>query len=1273
MIPPNQPENDMLLDAMGITPMFGGAGPIPYTGPFNFGAAGAGGNMLSMLGMFGGPLLMQLLGGGTRMTPAQFFPTQSYYDQLRARDFLMQSFRARQIASLRDRQQLAATITGAMHLMYGRPLTAVERQQAFQLAGTMEGLMPTMSMLLGPDTIDTLYGSRGSAMLFAEAVHRAGRLMPDPVTGSWGIRSRTAGIMSSELFERLYGPRADIGQMRGIGAGALGSLFEEMAVRGFMVPSLGQLPARDMAAAIAQLDLAGRPDMLARAARHLQETQPSGLGMPPGAMERVISETQQSIRAAYRTGDTRQILDAMRLPGADILATVANADRVAAHLRKMTGVVNAMRDIFGDMGKPNAPMRELINGLNALTQGGLAYMRPEDLERSVRMFKAVARQTGIGLQGLMGLSAQVASVADARGVNRAFVPEIAKQAAMFGAAFGVTNPGDIPAWGAYTKEEATIKDSQLRTQAAGSDVANRINALLRMRDMGLLRGNTPGAQRVRALADAIAAGEPLPAGVDLSAGGWQRMLAEAGVAAATVQSIQRDVEGNQEYGARYDTTTAVRNLQWSQQLAPMTAQALTHIFMGGAQQSTAFRRAIGRLGDAGRQQLFYNISQGLLTHMQAAPDRMRTARERQPYIREGLKQQIVQQLVASGVSEAQANQVVREMEQSGQLAQMATSIEAEGNVVAGQMGYKSLYGMIQMHAQPTLRQQARLRSELTTEAEMESALSGLGRASPLRRLVNAIRNATPNTSWRDVVGEVMGGVPLEAEMAANPQFAMIGRIVQAFDTAERDEQGNLTEAGIRQRAEASKTITAIVEGGEAAQEWLNAAAQQRGIRIDPRVEAQYQQEVARIMASDAAPADKKKQLAALRRRFSRSRDAQLERAFAKAATTPEGQLAADQFQAVLAASHGQSATAELERLGISVGQTVGPEDAEYVARQSRNLTKILEESAGAPPEKQQQALQEAKTAAAQFIAGARRLYTDVLSDDIAMERMGRGGLSRIQARREKLAKLEQLAAEASKAKGERVTVVDLLTGQGPAEQVAAARQLQTEIQADVAALGQEINPLEPKDKTKGKKPRTDQEREELIEVREALAREQALASAPPEAREQYYQESAQTASKQLQQMAASAGITLAGMEVDDLVKQMARRGTGTQVSQALRAREKLMKRIKGDQRFKGLSEQAAIDQLIKTAPAEEQEDLRRWATQAQPFLGLPQGAGGAAELSRRLQQFASQREETPAEQAGKEMKITGTVTIKNMNEALLSLTPVDLGSDGASFPPSGLA
>ena len=179
----------------------------------------------------------------------------------------------------------------------------------------------------------------------------------------------------------------------------------------------------------------------------------------------------------------------------DALLRQFDANKIGNRLKNMSGAVAAMREIFGDMGKPNAPMSQLIEGLNALTQGGLATMNPAELERTVRTTQVIARTSGMGMQALT----------EPDGPGRRHGPERWAWTAASASRRPRVPPSSAPptvrsvaatspAGAGAAATSMTIMDQQLRLNAAASPMSNRLGAVMRIvRDPG----RTPATRSTR--------------------------------------------------------------------------------------------------------------------------------------------------------------------------------------------------------------------------------------------------------------------------------------------------------------------------------------------------------------------------------------------------------------------------------------------------------------------------------------------------------------------------------------------------------------------------------------------------------------------------------------------------------------------------------------------------------------------------------------------------------------------------------------------------------
>jgi hypothetical protein len=292
-----------------------------------------------------------------------------------------------------------------------------------------------------------------------------------------------------------------------------------------------------------------------------------------GDQDRVLATSEDAMRKAIAEIDR-----AAPEIGADIKRNF-DAKKIGDRLQNLSGAVAAMRDIFGDAGKPNAPMRELIEGLNQLTQGGLATQSPAQLEQSVRLTQGLARSTGMGMDAMMGLMARGAGLADSMGLDRQFVMSATQGAAAFGQAVGQVGAGATPHFQAASPDKMALLDQQLRLQAAHSGMANQLNVALRLSDTMEAAGKPltgPAAALAEALrqhqTEFVRAPGAEKETVFMPEAEFRALMDKSGVDLGTLGQFYRQRPTNLQYGAKYDTGALVRDNAQRADIARIAAQ-----------------------------------------------------------------------------------------------------------------------------------------------------------------------------------------------------------------------------------------------------------------------------------------------------------------------------------------------------------------------------------------------------------------------------------------------------------------------------------------------------------------------------------------------------------------------------------------------------------------------------------------------------------------------------------------------------------------------------
>lgn len=681
---------DPMLQALaGQGTLFGGR-PIQLTPDLNLaGLAGIEGPQSMLLNMVLQPLIGRFV--GDRYMSAQFVPQGNLYDQMRARSlFAAQQQAMRQGAEIDQRTYLQ--MFQGMSALAGTPFGVRERRAAMAMSDDLARVMPMLAPAM-PELFDRLHGARGSALIMAQQMNLGGRYMIDPLTGRTGMSTESVGDVTRRVYERLYGEGADVRQMRGIGAGRAGQMFDEMSRRGLMGTGLG------------------RDDALERIARQERTT--------VDALRRLDSPT---LDARLRTFE---------------------ADRIVERLRNMAGAVSAMQDIFGEMGQPDAPMSALMNGLQMLTQNGLQSMTPEQAERMVRTTANVARAAGVQMSTMMELVATGAQRADQLGLDRRFAATAATGAVSFGQAYGAM-AGGLRRFGLADKERATAIGQQLELNAAASPIAQQLATVVRLQEeFGGFQAGSEGA----ALYAAIKRGDTeyefggrrrsvyLPSGT--GPGSFVDVMARSGVRADVTERVRLQAFRNQETIAENGLAEIARAHQGAADIEPRLFQTLAQTLnMGLTPEQRANRPLVDAMNraaaDVARSQL------------DAAPEDV---------MQEGaVARELLASLRRQGVNITP--DVERTVRDNARLA--IGNWEERVRQDPGLRGYGTGINALMLNNRRIMRERRLFQQENEQEGRFQSAMAQLGRSGPAQRLADALMNAGPATNFQDLVAQVLG-------------------------------------------------------------------------------------------------------------------------------------------------------------------------------------------------------------------------------------------------------------------------------------------------------------------------------------------------------------------------------------------------------------------------------------------------------------------------------------------------------------------------------------
>lgn len=228
---------------------------------------------------------------------------------------------------------------------------------------------------------------------------------------------------------RRAAEKMQVAGMHGLMAGQVGQLQEYMLQRGMLPQALGSMTAADRVKLMGgELDQDTLRRLATTAAERELMTKESYRSMSPQEQKTqldaetnkqiaTLTETSKAIKQ-YNDGapDKKSIADLEKMGGFETIAGNVDAQRTASALKKYSGAVDAVREIFGDNGNPNAPMPALLAALDHLTHGANFQMDAKEVETSLRQMQMTAREAGIGFEQMAGMAAQMGAMGQMMGV-----------------------------------------------------------------------------------------------------------------------------------------------------------------------------------------------------------------------------------------------------------------------------------------------------------------------------------------------------------------------------------------------------------------------------------------------------------------------------------------------------------------------------------------------------------------------------------------------------------------------------------------------------------------------------------------------------------------------------------------------------------------------------------------------------------------------------------------------------------------------------------------
>lgn len=905
------------------------------------------------LGPIGNPLAAMAASsflGQNGMYPGQFFPTHNLADLVKADVYRTQQQAAVSKAmATTDVSTWLDTTGGAMRMM-GMPF-GLQQRAAFRQSYAAAAPMLSMLAQMAPELVDSLHGSRGSAAVMAANLFRGGQYRLDS-SGLPGMSGESINGLQATIEDQLYSSPSRIAGMRGVGMGQLGQIFDESSRRGYLPGSIG---ARSR-----------------------------------GAQIKAISQEE---------GIATEALEAM--DSADFGSKLRSFDskRISGRLKEMAGAVSAMRELFGSQGQANAPMAQIINALEAMTQNRLASMSGAQVESLVRKTKAVAENTGISIDSLLHLTAQSAAMGDPMGMDRSLAIRIGHSSATFGTGYKNAFGSSFSAFGAASPEEVVARETKLRTQAAMSEQARFAGATIRSVEALGVGADTEAGQ----FAAALRRGDTEFKGQSmfrlLTQSNLQNMMRNSGVNAAGLQAFgtaMHDEFGNQEYIEKHGLERMVRKLQGEElannsgRIAGEGAVQQALIASGVAQpQAAAMARQVG----GGLLQAMFNSE---------SPEAISTAANRQKLI------------------EAELTKTMGAAQAAKLAPAVALSFESRMNDQAKFYKYGDFTKMLQSHNKNVLQQGEFTEQMANIDADISQALSPLGKAGPIQRVMDLIQGGKSDEDITAMLGKALGGVDIGQVHALTRDQEEFRRLsakpnktaqeVAAAQALFRSIRGRVGDIVTSSSTTIKGTMAAIAEG-----------------KTDEEIQAQFGGQLKGIAPSEL------RQL-----RTDRVRIQELQ---AKAERTKAEEQELSEKQSRVDAVEGKIADVGLAG---DIGRQVSDTDVERAVKGFDALGAAIADQGGSPEARRSKIDQEARHGLARANNIVQGLYTDKAS----MRKLGVGGVDRLKSIEGKYTQMLRLVG------GDTDLLAKALSGDSSVPEA-----LRNKLQGLAAGLGSELSDL----------------------------------------------------------------------------------------------------------------------------------------------------------------------------------------------------------------------
>lgn len=713
-------------------------------------------------------------------------------DILEGRFQQAQRFAALQQSTGQDRQNWVATMRGVA-AMTGTPWGADQIRAANNIAGFAAGAEPILAQL-APDLVDSLNGRRGSSVVMAQQLGLMGRYRIDPVTGRTGQTAATIAANTSATYDSLFGRLADPGASQGLSAGTFGQIASELQMRGMIGSSQG--PRETLAA------MANDPGLTALAAKN-------------GVKD-------------LRSLSSSDLETLLKDEGVDSKLRSFDADKFKNKVRDYAKVVGAMRDIFGDNGRPDAPVGELLRAMEAMTNGSSGQLTSGQISMLVRTTQQLASSTGVGIDRAMLMQADASQRAAQLGLSPLMAVQATQGALAFGGAYRAAGGAAGSSWGRMTADQLMQMDSGLRVNAAASTSANQMAAVLRIADEMNINPDSELGSYAKALRGAAASGDRT-----WSYGGQTRDIAmgqddflalmrRSGFTDNEATQLRDSRAENQEYTFKYRIGDVVRREQGKRDFTPWVGRNLQ------GQLQLALKNN-GQSGDDAQRiaaAVSDQIAQSMIDLGPEGASKERTADGKDTVFHRNLTDIIQREVGKAG------GKIDRDFA-SKQATLFAGTLDERIRANPSYRYLQNIQNGIVMFNDSTVRRADSLRDEQDSEVRVREALSPLTRNGGLRQVVDYLQSAGDKGSG-DLMQMVLAGFGgVDQSVIDDKIKPSLGKIQESYKALGDLRSRLATTADPKLREELRKQLDTQIESLHAQAVGLDNLRVQNGMGDDP--------------------------------------------------------------------------------------------------------------------------------------------------------------------------------------------------------------------------------------------------------------------------------------------------------------------------------------------------------------------------------------------------------------------------------------------------------